>query len=267
MSLNSPRKAMTVLIPLFLKYPDNPGVVHYITHACDNPAMARDGLAAADHYLAIAYSGPHAFHMPGHIYARLGLWPQDIASQLGSIAASQAAEAHGASGVMDEPHSYDFLLYAYLQSGHDARAKAVLDQSAAPLKAIETMPGMGAGFMAGMVPYYRTKLPAFYALEMRDWKSAMALEPAAGSPPEASTLVYWAQTVAAGHLRHADQARAGLTRYDQTMAELKKSKRAYVGEGTGNKILRFEMTAWTAYAEGNPEEGLKNMRSAADLQR
>ena len=89
------RKAMAVLTPLSAQYPDHPGVVHYIIHACDNPAMAADGLAAANHYGEIAQSGPHAFHMPGHIYARLGLWPQDIASQLGSIAAAQHAEEHG----------------------------------------------------------------------------------------------------------------------------------------------------------------------------
>jgi hypothetical protein len=116
-TLAQQHKAMAVLTPLYAKYPDNPGVVHYIIHACDNPALAADGLAAADHYGEIAQSGPHAFHMPGHIYSRLGLWPQDIASQLGSIEASRVAEAHGESGVSDEPHSYDFLIYAYLQSG------------------------------------------------------------------------------------------------------------------------------------------------------
>jgi len=34
---------------------------------------------------------------------------------------------------MDEPHAYDFLLYAYLQSAQDDRAKWVLDQTAALL--------------------------------------------------------------------------------------------------------------------------------------
>ncbi len=64
---------MVVLRPLFVKYPDNPGVVHYMIHSCDNPPMAKEGLAAADHYGEIAQDGPHAFHMPGHIYARLGI--------------------------------------------------------------------------------------------------------------------------------------------------------------------------------------------------
>ena len=80
---------MAVLVPLFAKYPDNPGVVHYIIHSCDNPAMAPDGLAASDHYGEIAPAGAHAVHMPGHIYARLGLWPQDITSQRASIDASE----------------------------------------------------------------------------------------------------------------------------------------------------------------------------------
>ncbi|MGB8012927.1 MAG: hypothetical protein WCF68_15040 [Terriglobales bacterium] len=204
--------------------------------------------------------------MPGHIYARLGLWPLDIASQLGSIAASQAAEARGESGIMDEPHSYDFLLYAYLQSGQDARAKSVLDQSSATSTMIASMPGMGSTYMDGMVPYYRTKLPVFYALEMRDWKSAAALEPVAGAPPEVSTLVYWARALAHGRLRQPEQARADLARYNELMAEVRKGKHAYVAEGTAAKIERGEMLAWTAFAEGRRDEALNNMRTAADLQ-
>ncbi len=43
-SLANEHKAMAVLVPLFAKYPDNPGVVHYIIHSCDNPAMASEAL-------------------------------------------------------------------------------------------------------------------------------------------------------------------------------------------------------------------------------
>ncbi len=229
--------------------------------------MAADGLAAADHYGEIAPSGAHAYHMPGHIYARLGLWQKDIAAQVGSIKASEAAEARGESSIMDEPHSYDFLIYAYLQSGQDVRAKSALsNESAAVLSRIASMPGMGAGYMAGMVPYYRTELPGFYALEMRDWKKAAAIEPIAGSSPEATSVVYWVRAMADGHLRQPEQARADLAKYDESMTELSKGKNAYEAEGTGAKITRGEMLAWTAFAEGKPDEALKDMRSAADLQ-
>ncbi|WP_254064515.1 M48 family metallopeptidase [Granulicella sp. S156] len=265
-SLSQEHKAMAVLTPLFVKYPDNPGVVHYIIHACDNPAMAAAGLAAADHYGEIAQSGPHAFHMPGHIYSRLGMWPQDIASQLGSIKAAQAAEARGESGIMDEPHSYDFVLYAYLQTAQDDRAKAALTEISAPLTMIASMPGMGAGYMAGMVSYYRVKLPVFYALEMRDWRSAAALEPYPGSLPEPATLVYWARAIAHGRLHQPEQAKTDLARYDELIAEIKKGKSAYVAENTSVQIQHSEILAWNSYAQGKQAEALATMRRAADLQ-
>jgi len=43
-----------------------------------------------------------------------------------------------------------------------------------------------AAYMAGMIPHYRMKLPVFYELEVRDWKSAATREPVAGSPPPSS---------------------------------------------------------------------------------
>jgi tetratricopeptide (TPR) repeat protein len=265
-SLAQERKAMAVLGPLFVTHPDNPGVDHYITHACDNPQMAADGLAAANHYLEIAQDGPHAYHMPGHIYARLGLWPQDIVSQLGSIAAAQRAEMGGESGMGDEPHSYDFLLYAYLQSGQDAKAKAALAASAQPLKDIAAKPAMGSREMGWMIPYYETKLPAFYALETRNWAVAAATEPVKGSPATVSMVVYWTRAIADGRLKLAKRADADVARYDELVAEAKKGPRAYMVEGTGPKIERGEMVAWAAFAAGKQEEALAAMRGAAELQ-
>jgi len=260
------RKAMAVLAPLFAQHPDNPGLVHYIIHSCDNPAMAAEGLAAAEHYGEIAQSGPHAVHMAGHIFARLGMWPQDIDAQLGSIQASEAAEARHESGIMDEPHSYDFLMYAYLQSGQDAKAQAVLEQSAAVLDRIVAMRDMGRGYMADMGAYYRTKFPVFYSLEMRDWSSAAALQPVAGALPENAAMTWWARAIADGHLHRAEAARADLTRFDALMNELSKSQRAYLADSTGTKIWRSEVAAWASYAAGQQDQALEHMRAAADLQ-
>ena len=78
---------------------------------------------------------------------------------------------------MDEPHSYDFLMYAYLQSGQDAKAKEVLEKTPSVVDRIATMPGMGGGDMDGMTAYYAIKFPVFYTLEMRDWQAAAALQP------------------------------------------------------------------------------------------
>ena len=265
-SMTQEHQAMAVLTPLFAKFPDNPGVDHYITHACDNPSLAKDGLAAADHYGEIAPSGAHAYHMPGHIYSRLGMWPQEIQSQLGSIAASEAAEARGQSGIMDEPHSYDFVIYAYLQSGQDERAKWATEQASAVLSRIEVMPDNGTERMRTMVPRYRTKYPAFYALEMRDWKTASVLQPVSDGAPEFATMTYWAKAVADGHLRRASEASADLANYDAEIEKLKKSKQAYLAEGNFVKVERDEIVGWVHYAKGMQAGAVQHMREAADLQ-
>ncbi|PYJ30678.1 MAG: hypothetical protein DME90_02435, partial [Verrucomicrobia bacterium] len=58
------KEAAAILEPLFRKYPQHPGIAHYLIHTCDNAEMARQGVAAAKAYSQIAPAAPHALHMP-----------------------------------------------------------------------------------------------------------------------------------------------------------------------------------------------------------
>ena len=109
---------------------------------------------------------------------------------------------------MDEPHSYDFLIYAYLQSGQDIKAKKELEASNGLLDAVGGMGGHG-GHRSDMVPYYRLKLPGFYALEMHDWKTASAMEPVAGTMPATATLAYWVRAQGGRALEGAGEGACG----------------------------------------------------------
>jgi tetratricopeptide (TPR) repeat protein len=265
-TLSANHQAMAVLTPLFTAYPDHPGVVHYIIHACDTPSLAPEGLAAARHYGEIAASGPHAVHMPGHIFSRLGMWKEDIDVNAASVAASHAAEARGQSGAMDQFHSNDFLLYAYLQTGQDAKAKAVLTDSAAAMSHFESMAQMGEHYMAGMFPYYRTEMPIIFDLEMRDWNTAAERAPVAGAAPETQVMTYWARAIANGHLRRPEQAQAAAMEYESRLAEVRNGSRAYMADSTGTRIEHGQMLAWLAFAQGDSDAALKAMRESADLQ-
>ena len=93
------KKAAAILEKVFAVEPNHPGVIHYLIHTYDAPEMANLGLTAARRYAQIAPSSPHALHMPSHIFARLGIWQDDINSNLASIAASRkyaemGGEAH-----------------------------------------------------------------------------------------------------------------------------------------------------------------------------
>lgn len=265
-SLVKEHKALALLTPLFGKHPDHPGVAHYIIHACDNPSMAQQGLHAAERYGVIAASGAHAAHMGGHIFARLGMWPEDIQANLAAVVAAKKAAEDNRGGGFDQLHPDDFLMYAYLQSGQDAPAKALLDSTAAMLKHMATMPRMIEDGMETMVPSYSTEFPVIYALERRDWKAVAAMPPVAGAPADVQTMTYWAHAIAEGHLKDGTAAKADLARFETLMNQVKKSPRAYLAEGTGPQIETGTVRAWATYGQGDPAKALILMRETADLQ-
>ena len=185
-SLTHEHQALAILVPLFAAHPEHPGLAHYIIHTCDTPALAPDGLGAAREYARIAPSSPHALHMPGHIFARLGMWPEDIDSNLASVAASEKAEAAGQPGSAHQMHADEFLIYAYLQVGQDEKAKVLTDNMRAISQHMSAMPGMDD--MKDDGPFFDNELRAIYAAEMHDWKALAVQTPEPGSSPRRRSL-------------------------------------------------------------------------------
>ena len=265
-SLTKERSALAVLIPLFKAHPDHPGLAHYIIHTCDTPALAAQAKEAAQVYAKIAPSSAHATHMPGHIFARLGMWQDDIDSNLASVAASNKAEAAHEPGVAHQMHADEFLIYAYLQTGQDEKARTLTAGMEALGKRMDSMPGMDD--MKGAGPYFTNELNAIYALEMHDWKLAEKLKPEADNGGshrgDAELLTWWANGVGAGHLHDAKAARKALEKLNAYMATLKGTKDAY--RLIGMAVEHDELAAWTAYTEDKPDEAATLMRKAADQQ-
>jgi tetratricopeptide (TPR) repeat protein len=113
-------KAGAILEALYARYPDHPGLAHYIIHTYDVPPLAARAAAAAQHYSEIAPSTPHALHMPSHTFTRLGEWQASIDANIAS-----AVSARDAGQPADELHACDYLIYAYLQTAQDAAAHHV----------------------------------------------------------------------------------------------------------------------------------------------
>ncbi len=248
----SQKKALALLNEQFVLQPDHPGVAHYIIHSCDNPQMAPDGLKAAQRFGEIAPSAPHAAHMPGHIFARLGMWQEDIAANLASVAAAEQSGSYG-----HELHAMDFLNYAYLQVGEDAKAREIVAK-------VQNMNPMAGHDMHEYLDMARAGFPATYEIEMRHWKEAATLDPKSSTKPENVAITYWTRAVGSGHLHDAAEAKKDLAQYDAMVEAVKKSADAYMAEymDTG----RDEIRAWIAFAEGNNDEAAQIMRRVADKQ-
>ena len=66
--------------------------------------------------------------MPSHIFRRIGLWQESIASNLAAAAsAAHSIEMHMAESHY-EFHPMDFLDYSYLQSGQEAKARHLVEE-------------------------------------------------------------------------------------------------------------------------------------------
>jgi hypothetical protein len=256
----SEKKAVEVLNQLFRQQPDHPGLAHYIIHACDSPQLAPMGLDAARRYAAIAASSAHAVHMPSHIFARLGLWQEDIQANLKSVAMAHPSGEVYMHG--HELHAMHFLIYAYVQTGQDEAAKQEVDQAKQIVASAPT-----GGDDNGMLEYYgfaAAHFPALYNLEMHHWPDAAALAPPAGVPSYLQMITYWARTIASAHMSDVEATRRNAQKFDELEEATRKSKYAYVLEGP--QFMRGEVHAWLAFAEKKNDEALHQMREVADTQ-
>ena len=243
------KKALAILEPLDRAFPDHPGIPHYMIHACDNAELAPQGLPAARAYARIAPSAPHALHMPSHIFTRLGLWDDSIASNL---AAQAAAQQQGDTGEM--LHAMDYLVYAYLQMGRDHEANQVIHQLA-------SLPSLNVSEFK--VAYAATAMPVRYAVEREQWTDASNIVfPPPSAPPHVIAIAIWSRglgLVRAGRVTNINEDIGWLQRIE---ADLRTSGDNYWATQVG--ILRRELMAWSAQVAGRPDEAATLMRSAAD---
>jgi tetratricopeptide (TPR) repeat protein len=74
------KRAGELAMQVFQRNPKHPGAAHYLIHAYDTPELASLALPAAQQYATIAPAAFHALHMPAHIFVRLGMWKEAVAS-------------------------------------------------------------------------------------------------------------------------------------------------------------------------------------------
>jgi tetratricopeptide (TPR) repeat protein len=257
--LKNQRQSAALLEKWYAQQPQHPGLAHYLIHAYDYPPLAAKGLPAAEAYASIAPEVPHALHMPSHIFTRLGMWEETIRS---NQAAAEAARRYGAvtspgAATHEELHSMDYMMYAYLQTAQDQKAKQVMDHFASITKVFPEV-DFAAGYAFGAIP-------ARYALERRQWKEAAALEirPMTfwSKLPFAEGHVAYARAVGAARSGDLERARAAAGRLDELARASKDPRFLYFAEQMG--IQRKAALGLIAFAEGKRDEAIEQLRRAA----
>jgi len=242
------KRAADILEPIWKRAPDHPGVPHYLIHAYDSAELAQRGLSAARAYAKIAPSAPHALHMPSHIFTRLGLWDDSIAS---NIAARDAARAQGDVG--EALHAMDYLTYAYLQQGRTADAEAVVT-------AVQAMTGLsGTGFKIG---YAGNAMPVRLAVETRDWATASRLTPMPGSAPQVAAIVWWARALGKLRATAPGSADADIGELEACREALRAVNDVYWTAQVDAQVKSAQ--SWRLASKGEGEAAIAAMAAAAD---
>ncbi len=253
------KKAAAMLEKLFAEEPNHPGVAHYLIHTYDRPDMAQQGLPAARKYAQLAPAAPHALHMPAHIFARLGLWQDDIASNEASVAATRKEAAMHMGGEGHQFHALDFLVYAYLQTGREQDAQKIIDE-------VKAMPPMQDMYGMGFDPrlFALATFPAAYALELHHWSDAAQLSLVSGASEGDQAVTYTARAIGAARTGNAEQARKEIAQLEGIQKKLEPQKKKDQGEYGGVTDDLAVAKAWLAHAEGKHDDAVRLLRTIAD---
>jgi tetratricopeptide (TPR) repeat protein len=243
-------QAAAMLERQFARHPNHPGVAHYLIHCYDAPPLAAQGLPAARRYAAIAPGVPHALHMPSHIFIRVGAWAEAAATNARAVVAAQHANEPN-----DQLHAMDYLVYAYLQMARDGDARRVVADAA-------RVPDASPGRV--LFPYPLAAIPARYAIERGDWRHAMALTPPGSHVRFVEALTYFARALGAARNGAPEAAMRAVHQIEGLRDEI---TRAHNDDWTAEaEVTHLSAAAWATWAQGQPEEALRLMRHAADLE-
>ncbi|MEC7259786.1 MAG: hypothetical protein VXW58_18400 [Pseudomonadota bacterium] len=239
------------------KAPRHPAGYHYAIHAYDHPALAEQGLEVSRAYDGIAPNVPHALHMPSHVFTRLGLWTES-ADWNARSAAAVLDQMHGDIIADHYPHAIDYAVYAHLQAGEIAAAKALLAD-------LERHTNLENTFGSA---YATAAAPARLHLETGDWAAAAVLttrmNPAIAWEryPQALSMRWFAKGLGAARSADLDAARAAISKITALKVAMTERGMGYWVTLSDSQI--GTITAWIAFAEGDSDRAVALLQEAAD---
>src|SRR3954464_10259300 len=256
-------RAAGILEKLESKYPNHPGIAHYIIHSYDYPELAMRGVLAAARCARLAPSAPHALHMPSHIYSTLGMWQEVVSSDRAAddetIAYTARVDPQAAADPAKNPgryHFLDFLTNGYLQLGQDQQAKRIVD-------ARNSVAEYPAGFRySGHTAF--AAIPVRYAFERAAWSEAAALAVPRTPFAQAEAIAWFGRAIGAARSGDPAKAKEAIDQLHVLKDRLAKANDAY---WAGQVVIQEEAAgAWLAFAQGRKVYAIAAMRKAADLE-
>jgi hypothetical protein len=257
-------EAADLLRTLAVKFPDHPGVHHYIIHGFEGASFARDAWPSCRHYPELVTNIPHALHMPGHIWAQTGEW--DAAAK--SFEAAEQNElsymkADALYGTGHHGHNVQFLITTYVFEGKYQQAmeqaKGLMAFAENP-RAAKEVDDPYAVYRQGWFGALRTLVAFEKWDEILDGKNLPVYD-----KPREQAWRHWASALALGNKGSVTMAKREQTAMVAAMKDL--------AEKTGYPIppvldvARKELEGQIALFEKKTSKGLQLLETAGKMER
>ncbi|MEE8290810.1 MAG: hypothetical protein V3R80_04970 [Candidatus Tectomicrobia bacterium] len=210
-------------------------------------------------YGQVAPKVPHALHMPTHIFTRVGYWDESITWNRRAREAAQSIKIGG--GVYSEfAHASDYLTYAFLQLGQDAKALAAHHALFQPASFQDNFPSA----------YALAAVPARLVLERAQWEAAATLPVRQPETfpwekyPQCEAIIHFARGVGAARSGNLPAAQDSIRMLEGIAEQAAQADLSYWAQQV--KVQQLTIQAWLTYAENRREEALRLMTEAAALE-
>lgn len=257
-------EAVSILRALLKEAPEHPGVHHYVIHAWEGSAFAKDAWPSCEKYAQLVTNIPHALHMPGHIYAQTGKLAE-AEKAFGDAAVNELGYIHADAlyGTGHHGHNVHYLSTTYAFDGQYDKAKeaarSLLEFPENP-RELAQVDGNFSAHRQGWFALMRAMVLSENWDEILDGKSLPVYD-----RPREIAWRHWAMGLAqaskgdaAAANEQAKQMDAALKRYEELTK--KKAPEELV-------VARAELTGHIEVAEGKVARGLKTLENVAKVER
>jgi tetratricopeptide (TPR) repeat protein len=257
-------EAAELLRALVVKFPDHPGVHHYIIHGFEGATFARDAWPSCRRYPELVTNIPHALHMPGHIWAQTGKW-DEAAKSFEDAEKNELSYIHADSlyGTGHHGHNVQFLITTYVFQGrYDqamSQAKGLMAFGENPREAKE-VDNPYAVYRQGWFATLRTLVAFEKWDEILDGKTLPVYD-----KPREQAWRHWALALAQGNRGSLPLAKKEQQAMETSLKELAAKTNHPVPPVMD--VARKELEGQMALFEHKADKGFKLLQSAASMER
>ncbi|MDQ6665845.1 MAG: hypothetical protein M3Z23_15810, partial [Acidobacteriota bacterium] len=257
-------EAVAILRDLAIKFPDHPGVHHYIIHGFEGASFARDAWPSCRRYPELVTNIPHALHMPGHIWAQTGKW-DEAAQSFESAAENELGymKADALYGRFHHGHNVAFLIATYCFQGKYDKAvetsRGLMEFTENSREAAE-LDNPYTAYRQGWFGILRTLV--FF----EKWDEILDGKTLADYPkPREQAWLHWARGLALANKGDAGSAKAEAKRMDASLKDL--AAKTKEQEPPALAVARKELDGQIASAAHKTDKSLKVLEAAGRMER